>query len=337
MDIISLIYECSLSGLTQHGDKWNSRCPMCGDSKKSLNKKRFWILKNKFENYIVKCFNCGQSLSFKTFLKRYYPNVFKRFFKIIYKNKYVKKHHQIIPDTKDDTKPITIDINIRKVFKLPDDHLAHSFFIDRKIPEKWKKYMYYSDNFKKWINTKIKNKFEKINESDKRIVIPFYNRDRKIFGVAGRSLEKLNKPKYLTIMFDTNEPKIFGLERINFNKTIYVFEGQIDSLFIPNSIAMAGSISGLKKLTEFADIKQFVLVPDNEPRNREITIFIEKSLKIGFRVSLLSKSLKSFGKDINDLVINSKLSRKDIFDIINQNIVYGKKGLIKFKFWRDIK
>ena len=61
-------------------------------------------------------------------------------------------------------------------------------------------------------------------------------------------------------------------------KTIYVTEGPIDSLFLPNSIAVAGS--DFKKIPE--DIKDnAILVYDNEPRNTEIVKKIEQVIDLG--------------------------------------------------------
>ena len=139
--------------------------------------------------------------------------------------------------------------------------------------------------------------------------------------------------RYITIKFFEHY-KIFGLERCNFDKLVYVTEGQIDSLFIPNCLAMGGSISGLDKLLEYAPNNNFRIVPDIEPRNKETVDFIEKSLKKGFKVCLWPLKLKTYGKDMNDLILNSGKSRKEIFDIINSNMVEGNTGLIKLKFWR---
>ena len=42
-------------------------------------------------------------------------------------------------------------------------------------------------------------------------------------------------------MLDESKTKIFGLNRVDFNKTIYITEGPIDSFYIDNAIAMAGA------------------------------------------------------------------------------------------------
>ena len=47
------------SSFKQVGDRWNGRCPFCGDSKKSVTKRRGWTYRD--GSYF--CFNCGISMS----------------------------------------------------------------------------------------------------------------------------------------------------------------------------------------------------------------------------------------------------------------------------------
>ena len=42
-------------------------------------------------------------------------------------------------------------------------------------------------------------------------------------------------------MIDDSMPKLFGLDEVDVSKTVYVTEGPIDSMFVDNCIAMAGS------------------------------------------------------------------------------------------------
>ena len=42
-------------------------------------------------------------------------------------------------------------------------------------------------------------------------------------------------------MLDEDAPKLYGLEKINTEKPIYILEGPFDSLFVENSVAMCGS------------------------------------------------------------------------------------------------
>jgi len=55
--------------VSKNGMHFHSRCPLCGDSKKSSRKKRFHLDYNE-GNPIWHCFNCNRSGSFFTNLFR---------------------------------------------------------------------------------------------------------------------------------------------------------------------------------------------------------------------------------------------------------------------------
>ena len=67
-------------------------------------------------------------------------------------------------------------------------------------------------------------------------------------------------------MLDDNRTKVYGLDRVDFNKTVYITEGPFDSLFIDNAIAMAGADIDWTLLKD----REAVFVFDNEQRNPEI-------------------------------------------------------------------
>ena len=54
------------TSFTRNGNKMKGRCPFCGDSKKSLSKKRGWYY---FSSSSYYCFNCGISMSGIKFLQ----------------------------------------------------------------------------------------------------------------------------------------------------------------------------------------------------------------------------------------------------------------------------
>jgi len=342
-NIHEMLLSCGIPGLKKVGDKWNARCVVCGDSKKSSKKKRFWILPSRRNpgSYKCYCFNCPYRNSLKYFLKTYYEDVYKEYFKAKFKtrrklSKFVQTKHKE-KEKKKDTSLDKSSIGLSKLISLDDNHIANKYVDSRLIPKMWKKYLMYTDNYKIWVNEKIPNKFEKISDKDQRLVIPFYTKEGKLFGVAGRALDKKGFPRYITIRFDDDHPKIFGLERVDFSKPVYVFEGQLDSLFIPNSLAMGGSISNVNKLLGYAPKERFVLVPDLEPRNVDVCNFIKKSIDNGFSVSLLPTELKKYGKDINAIIEKSDFTRKDVYDMIVENTMCGIQSRIKFLLWKKVK
>ena len=130
--------------------------------------------------------------------------------------------------------------------------------------------------------------------------------------------------------FRDDVPLIFNLNNVDRTKTIYVTEGPIDSLFLPNSIAVAGS--DFKKIPE--DIKDnAILVYDNEPRNTEIIKKIEEVIDLGYNVCIWNDKRITECKDINDMIM-SGLSESEVVEIINRNTVKGlsaKLQLVEYK------
>ena len=131
-----------------------------------------------------------------------------------------------------------------------------------------------------------------------RLVLPFIDKDGMLFGFTGRSFKK-NSLRYLTIMIDDTKPKIFGLDKVDFNRKYYVVEGPIDSLFLDNAIAVSGTSFG--KLSETGlDKDNLNIVFDNQPRNVEVCKLIEKNIDQGYSVVIWPQTI--IAKDINETI-----------------------------------
>ena len=133
-------------------------------------------------------------------------------------------------------------------------------------------------------------------------------------------------PKYITIKLDDGD-KVFGLDRLNKDETVYVVEGPIDSMFLDNAVATADA-----DLTK-ADYQDSVLVFDNEPRNKEICRRIEKSNRR--REKGLSMVESNPFKDINDMILGGYTKEK-IITQINQNTYQSVEAKLRFAKWRKI-
>jgi hypothetical protein len=157
-----------------------------------------------------------------------------------------------------------------------------------------------------------------------RLLIPFRDEKGEVFAYQGRSFGKEN-PKYLTIKLEERD-KIFGLDRVDKSKHVYIVEGPFDSLFLDNCIAAAG-----------ADIPSldcdFTVIFDNEPRNRELLKQIEKQIEKGNKVALWPDSMKH--KDINDMVM-AGYTKKQIQEIIDDNTFSGVSAQLRFSEWKKI-
>jgi hypothetical protein len=296
---------------------YNLRCPICGDSQKNKNKARGYLYTVKADvNY--KCHNCGVSMTFSNFLKKVDPvlqkqYVFERF----------KEGHTGRGTVVEEPKFHFEAPKFKKKLDLPkaSDHPRPAGYLTARHlnPEDF----YYAENFKKFTN-KLKPTFDSEDHDEERIIIPLYYK-KNLVGFQGRSLG-FSKVKYITVMLDDNAPKIYGLDNIRTDAPVFVTEGPFDSTFIRNSIAMCGADADVSNW----GISNPVWIYDNEPRNREITNRISKTIDAGYSVVIWPESIDD--KDINDMV----MSGIDVQSVIESNIYTGLEAKLKFTTWKKI-
>lgn len=306
---------------------YNFRCIYCGDSQKFKNKARGYLYAIK-DTYNFKCHNCGKSCGFSTFLKDLDSTLYDEY--VFEKFKCGNLKENILTPIK------TIDSKLNlgaKYFNLPTidtlnkEHFARYYLESRKIPDEKLKTLYYCENFKEWTNEQ-KFTFKKIKYDEPRIIIPLVYQGS-IFGYQGRSLSKNSKLRYITILLNEKIPKIYGLDDIDWNENVYVLEGPIDSMFVPNSVAMVGADVNIKSITNHIQ-NDFVFVYDNERRNKEIISRMEKTIDDGHSIVIWPLDLKF--KDINDMVIAGCNPVK----IIQENTYRGLEAKAKLIGWKRI-
>lgn len=305
-------------------------CPICGDSKKKLTKARGGAF-DKNGSLLIGCFNCNHEFNtFPKFLAQIDPNLYQEFIMERFQNKLSK---QISCSDEDLFKSISTKKYVPNIFSplqelkyLDDKHPAKSYALSRKLPiDKFE--FYYVDDFIEWTKGHT-DKFEKvIGDVHPRIVLPFKARDGHYIGYTARSLNG-EEPKYYRIFIDADEKeRFFGIDKLNESKQVYVLEGEIDSLFIPNSIAVSNG-----KLDVYFN-KNAIYIPDADKRNPHIVKGIGKLFDAGLRVCLFPDNMP--GKDIGDF-IKSGLTSDDIVAIINENTYQGLVGKMRFNAWRVV-
>ena len=297
---------------------YNCRCPICGDSQKNKTKARGYIYSVK-NNTNYKCHNCGVSLSFNNFLKKVDSDIHKQYTLEKFKEGHTGKNFTVEEPKFEFSKPLfKRKLDLPKASEVP---VAKEYLEKRKLnPENF----YFAHKFKEWTNTQ-KDTFDTIGKDESRIIIPMYNFDNNLIGFQGRSIGQ-NSVKYITVMLDEDAPKIYGLNQIQKDKTIYVTEGPFDSTFIPNAIALCGADGDLDKW----GINNPVWIYDNEPRNAEIVSRISRTIDKGERIVIWPSSVKV--KDINDMV----LSGLDVQSMIKLNTYSGLEAKLKFTIWKKI-
>lgn len=296
---------------------YNFRCPICGDSQKNKNKARGYLYQVK-TNTNYKCHNCGINVSFNNFLKEIDPSVYKQYTFEKFKDGKTGKNFVSEEPKFNFEKPV-----FKAKLNLPrasENTNSKEYLESRKLnPDKF----YYTDKFKSWVNS-IKHTFDDLKYDEPRIVIPLFYK-KELIGFQGRTLGS-SSIKYITIMLDEEAPKIYGLDEIEKNKTIYVTEGPFDSTFICNSIALCGADGDLDKW----GIDDCVWIYDNEPRNVEILSRISRVIETGQKVVIWPSAIKE--KDINEMV----LSGLNVQDVIESNTYTGLEAKLKFTTWKKI-
>ena len=316
----------------------NCRCNLCGDSEKNSKKARgyFYGLGNKL---LFRCHNCNASLTFSTWLKEFDANIYGMYSLDNFKEKNaglatLPETTQKLPDLR--TKPYRpcVLTGLKSVLQLNDDHPVLQYVSDRKIPEKFWDVIYYAPKFFKWTLGHT-DKFSRVvsdfpEQEHPRLIIPWFTADTKeVFMYHARAFGK-EVPKYYSIKIDKKPPPFFGLDRLNKEEKVYVVEGPLDSLFLPNAVAVGSSA-----LHTFEDAGlDITYVMDNENRNREILKEYSRLINRGNRVCILPETYKY--KDINEAIL-AGLTSEEIVAIIDGNTYNGISATIKLNEWRKVK
>jgi hypothetical protein len=221
---------------------------------------------------------------------------------------------------------------LKKVSQLAYDHPVKKYIDNRKIPPSVHYKLFYAPKFKQWVNSMIPDKLNEKAPEEPRLVIPFLDKDKNLFGFQGRSFNPhAGNLRYITIMLDDSKPRIFGLDTIDESKTIYVTEGPIDSTFLPNAIATAGGdILTEIQLTSLSK-ERIVIVYDNEPRNIETVKKIAKCIEAGYKVCIWDSAIQE--KDINDMVLAGR-TPEQVKNIIDENTKEGIEAKLFLTVWR---
>ena len=296
---------------------YNFRCPICGDSKKNKSKTRGYLYNIKADiNF--RCHNCGASMTFSNFLKELDPVIHKQYVFERFKNNSTGRGTVVEEPTFNFETP-----KFKKKLSIPlcsEVQRGRDYLEKRRLdPKKF----YWAEDFTGFVNS-IKPTFGSHVPKEPRIIIPLYY-NKNLIGVQGRSVNP-SPVKYITTIFYDEAPKIYGLDDIRTRDSVYITEGPFDSTFLRNSIAMCGADGDVGKW----GVSTPVWVYDNEPRSKEITSRISKTIDRGDKVVIWPNNI--YEKDINDMV----LAGHDVQSIVESNIYDGLEANLKFTTWKRI-
>ena len=306
---------------------WNFRCPHCGDSSKSKIKARGYVYRKKTDLF-YKCHNCGVGQSVGNLIKDIDPALHKRYVMERYKAGETGQRKTKTPEFKFEPpkfKPKKTVIHLPSIGNLPKEHYARVYYENRKIPNQFMDKIFFAEDFKIWAQSVCQVNYSSLIHGEPRLVIPFFDEQNKLIGAQGRALRN-SKVRYVTVKVHENSQKIFGLERWNSEEHTYLVEGPIDSLFLPNCLAMAGAdVRDMNLLNK----QKTTILFDNEPRNRQIIGKMFHALNKGWRVAIL----EIVPKDINEMVL-AGMSNDKILETINRNTYSGQRGKWELQQWK---
>lgn len=316
---------------------FNFSCPFCGDSKKNLTKARGYAFA-KGSDLFYRCHNCGISTNVGNLIKHVDQFLHKEY--VLERYKSGKTNNAGVANSILQISAPKFDVvEKRKVFehaewvnRLPRGHFCLDYVEKRKIPVEHHDKLLFTSHYKKFIDALVPN-HEKELVDDARLVIPFYDEYNDLVAVSGRALETGDKNlRYVTIRTNDSQQKlVYGLERLDKNKNIFLVEGPIDSLFLNNSLASGDA--NLSLTAKELSIDKMTLVFDNEPRNKEIVNMMQTAIKLGHDIVIWPANVK--GKDINEMVL-SGISPDEIEQIISSNTFKGLRAQMNFNMWKKV-
>jgi predicted RNA-binding Zn-ribbon protein involved in translation (DUF1610 family) len=322
-----------LEKFSKKGDHiYNFRCPVCGDSQTNRNKARGYVFAKK-GGMFYKCHNCAVSMSLGSLIKTLDPTLYKEYCLDRYKEgdtgRKPHKDHGFV------FKPVRFATNKHENFKgllvplkeLNDSHEAVVYAKNRKIPKEKFDLLFYVEDIST-MKAFAPDYADKLVTNEPRLVLPFYNAENELVGFSCRALRG-EKQRYIVIRIKEDSPMLYNEHLIDKEQPVYVTEGPIDSLFLPNAIAV-GSSNLVVALKEYQNA---CLIYDNEPRNKEIVREIKKAIELNANVCIWPKNIKE--KDINEMIMSGTTPGEILF-LINKNTFSGLKAMLEFNNWRMV-
>jgi hypothetical protein len=330
---LDLFKSSSTSGKT-----FVCRCPYCGDSQRSKKKARFYFYSKK-GSLNFDCKNCGEHGSFWTFMREKFADSFNEYKKDqLLKRLDTSNKRSISTQNKDGINLLPKEESITRehlkidldgcisLADLPDTHIAVKYMIGRSFDRKEINKLFYSPDFKITAASINPEPMSPNFPSEPRIVIPFYNKNKEIEMIQGRSLDPNSNLRYISIKAHEDIDKIYGRDFVNPNETTYCVEGPFDSLFVTNCYATCDS--GLER--SGAD----VLIYDNEPMNKQIVEIMSRAIE-NKRQIVIWPTNDNGKTDINDM-IKMGINKKDLMKIIRSRTYSGLRAKLEFTKWKRV-
>ena len=303
---------------------FNSECPVCREGKSKGRTRRLFYFPNK--QYFF-CHNCSKSWRPFEWVKEVtgwtFPEIVKKNKEkegtVIITNKTVtplKQKESVISDLPESSIDLTDQTQVEYFKDNKYVKLALEYCQSRRLLT--------AVNSCKRFYLSLEDKVHK-----NRLVIPFFDDNRKVVCYQTRALTPNQFPKYLTKF---GEKEIFGLANINSDLPyVFVFEGPIDSMFVRNGVAMASLAPTEKQTQQLNNLIGYeqIWVFDNDKNNKQTSAKISKYIKEGKRIFIWPKEFMKF-KDFNEVCCSLELDEIP-WKFVVKNSAQGQEAVIKQK------
>lgn len=303
----------------------NGSCPICKEGNSFKKKKRLYYFPD--EKYLY-CHNCARGWTPYFWLKEVTHMTFK----------------EILDDVKDYTGE-EIDLSDNNsfketVFKIPDlpgecvnlkDPLQLEYYKDRPIVKTALNYcnsrrLFTAINAPKTFYVCVSDYTHK-----NRLIIPYFNAKGQIESYISRSLLAEDTHSKYLIKFNSQKP-IFNLDKIDLSLPyIFILEGPIDAMFVPNGIAVSGlTLTDNQEsiLTTHYPLHSRIWILDNFKKEKEQVIKkIQEKLKNDETLFFYENEFAPF-KDMNEYCVQKKSDSIEP-DLILKSCFKGSQGLLK--------
>lgn len=343
-------------------DRLNFRCPWCQEGK-SQHKKRGNLYFNKL---LVICFRCDKKASFDRFVKDFGEvldpqkklEIIEHLNSIVDYSDYQSDFADTKLDDLIDIKDLDVLFNVRNTtpifdfIPIKENSGIFKYLIKRGIPKELHKNIYQA-------------KYSKGDEGYEHVIVFLNKKDDKVLGMQVRNLKEGKKRFFVIYNWETlyhwvNGDDVdidlhksviynklsyfFNILNVNFDQTITIFEGYLDSLFYPNSIGIVGVNTDIKMLESNNIDLQYFFDNDRAGFNKS-----EEKIKMGGKVFLWNKLFNdivskkkgdpysllyriSKVKDLNKLaeLIPNPYKKMSLYDFFSEDI-YDLKFIPKTK------
>jgi len=302
----------------------NYRCPLCDDIEEKKRARGYLLEKDgKINSY---CHNCGASMSLGNFIGTIDQHLYQEYRLEMLRERWdkpkeekeIKFSQPVFKRTIKLGQPLSDSINNR----------AYDYAVKRRIPQKFYNSLFYLEDLNA-LTRQIEKYKDTAFSKDPVLVIPFYTAEREFSYMNCRSISPKASFRYYVLEVGNTHPKIWGLEFVDWTQPVFVFEGPIDAMCVPNSIAMAG-VSGNESIKYITSKKKkdVCFVYDSDCiYNQEVRKQVEKRIKEGFSAVIYDKNFP--GKDINQVICDNLMSPNEVLEYLRNRSFNGLRASIE--------